>query len=45
MSDHPFAYWGVFIGLAIAATFVWHAVRGLRTGTIRIPVQFFGEDE
>jgi len=45
MSDNFFTYWGIFIGLGVAATFGWHAVRGLRTGTIRIPVRLIGDDE
>ena len=37
--------WGALLTLVIAAVFAWHGVQGLRTGVVRIPVQFFFADE
>jgi hypothetical protein len=36
--------WPVFIGTAIAGVFLWNGVRGLREGTVRIPLQLLNDD-
>jgi hypothetical protein len=40
-----FEIFGVFIALAMSGVFAWEGLKGVRTGTARVPVQFFGEDE
>ncbi|WP_395395210.1 hypothetical protein WBP07_07535 [Novosphingobium sp. BL-8A] len=37
--------WPVILLTGIAGTFLWNGVRGIREGTVRIPLQFLNDDE
>ena len=37
--------WQIIVLTGIASAFLWNGVRGLREGTVRIPLQFLNDDE
>lgn len=37
--------WQVIVFAGIAGVFLWSGVRGIREGTVRIPLQFLNDDE